>query len=861
VTRFESVRSRRFMRPSGLVFFYRQRLRHQGIEELFAGLGIAVAVALLFAVTVASQSVTSSAEEVNRALIGPATLQLRARGPEGLDEGMLGRVESLEGVQHAAPLLEQVATIVSSTGASTPVNLAGTDISLAVLDGLVHTLPIATLEKGGIGLSKSSAEALGIPRLRPQSTGPTVSLEIRGRSVPLRVSAVLGPESFGALSQARVAVMPIERLQGLTGLSHRLTRILVQTTHAEIPRVRAELVDLAAGRLTVAPAAQDVSSLQEALRPSEQASLFFAAISALLGFLLTFNAVLLTVPERRRAIADLRLRGVKSTAIAQMVLFQALCLGVTATALGLLVGYGLSIAVFAQTPTYLAKSFTLGSGTAVGTTPLLVAGIGGVVATCLASLILLLDLRRGRAANAVYLESGEPGNALDRRTALGLAVAAVVLVGVRVVANSAWPSLALAWCALLAVAAVFCVPLLFAGVLRLCEAATERFQTRLTLLPLAIESLRGTTLRSLALVATGAAALFGAVALGGARDDLVRGIGGFAVHYTSEADIWVFTPNDNQAVTAFSAASREQRLARLPGVQSVTALNGGLLDMGDRRIWILAWPSNSRFDFLDGQIIKGNLATSVARLREGGWITVSEQLAAEHHVGVGGTLILPTPAGEVPFRVAALTTNVGWTPGAVVLNTDDYARRWETQAPTALIARMRPGASQPAVREEIDSALAPNNGLEVTSARMREDKMNGSVREGLGQLSAIATLLILASVLAMAAALASAIWQRRISLAALKLSGVRQPRLRKLVLLESTLLLSVGAFTGAVWGIYGQVALDGYLTTTTGFPVNRLGATWRPVEVLVLVIVASLVISAVPTWFAARVPVQAVLEE
>jgi putative ABC transport system permease protein len=850
------------MRLSGLLFFYGQRLRQQAVEELFAGLGIAVAVALLFSVVVASQSVTSSADEVNRALVGAASLQLRARGPEGLDERVLGRVESLRGVQHAAPLLEQTATIVAADGAGVTANLAGTDISLAVLDGLVHTLPVATLSNGGIGLSKANADALGLSRFNLQSSaGPVVSLKLRGRRTAQKVTAVLGPETFGALSQARVAVMPLERLQALAGLPHRLTRILVQTQPGQEARVREELTALAAGQLTVAPADQDVSLLHEALRPSEQASLFFAVISALLGFLLAFNAFLLTVPERRQAIADLRLRGATSTAIVQMVLFQALCLGVAATLLGLLGGYGLSIGVFSQTPGYLAKGFTLGNSTSIGTAPLLVAGFGGVFATCVASTLPLLDLRRGRAMDTVYLDAGEPGNALGGRVARRLAFAAVILVVVRIVANSALPSLALAWCALLALAAVLCVPLLFAGVLHVGEAIARRFQAHLRLLPLALESLRSTTLRSLALVATGAAALFGAVALGGARDDLARGIGGFAVHYSREANIWVVTPNDNQSVTAFSSDNREQRIAGLPGAQSVDALSGGLLDFGNRRIWVLAWPSDSRLELLDGQVIKGNLATAVARLRTGGWATVSQQLAAEHDVGVGDNLTLPTPTGEVRVRIAALTTNFGWSPGAVLLNTADYAHAWDTTQPTALAVKVRPGVNPQVVRGEIERALGPDNGLEVLTAQARDAKINGSAREGLGQLATIATLLALASILAMAAALASAIWQRRTSLAELKLSGVRPPRLQSLLLLESALMLSVGAVAGAAWGIYGQIALDGYLTTTTGFPVKRLGESVRPVEVLALVIVASLAISALPAWLAARVPASVALEE
>ncbi len=861
MARFESVPPRAFMGLSGLLFFYRDRLRHQRVEELLAGVGIAVAVALLFAVTVASQSVASSAEEVNRALIGPATLQLRARGPEGLAEGVLGRVERLKGVKHAAPLLEENATIVADNGASTPVNIAGTDISLAVLDGLVHTLPIATLEGGGIGLSRASANALRLLPTSASSPEQTVSLELRGRAVRLRVNTVLGVETFGALSRARVAVIPLERLQALAGLPHRLTRILVQSVPGEQTRVRAELTELAGGRLTVAPSSEDVQLLHEALRPSEQASLFFAAISALLGFLLTFNAFLLTVPERRRTIADLRLRGVRSTAIVQMVIFQAVCLGLAATAIGLLVGYALSVGVFAQTPSYLADGFTLGSSTVVGTTPLLVAGAGGVLATCVASFVPLLDLRHGRAANAMSLEDGEPGNALGSRAALALALAAAALVVVRILANSLWPSLALAWSAMLALAAVFCVPILFSGVLRLGDATARRFQAHFTLLPLALQALRETTLRALALVATGAVALFGAVALGGARGDLLRGISGFASHYAHEASVWVISPNDNQSVNAFSPGVKGRGIERLPGVKSVSAVRGGLLDFGHRRVWVLAWPSSSSLAFLDGQLIKGRRATAVARLHEAGWATVSQQIAAEHHVGVGDTLVLPTPSGEVPVRVAALTTNFGWTPGAIVVGAAEYARSWRSMPVTALSVRIDPGANPQAVRSAIERLLGAGSGLEVLLANTREAKIIGSAREGLGQLATISTLLVLASIIAMAAALASAIWQRRASLAALKLAGVRRSRLRRLLLLEAAVMLGVGAVAGAAWGIYGQLALDGYLTASTGFPVARLGASWRPLEVLVVVFFVSIAISAIPSWIAARVPERLALEE
>ena len=438
---------------------------------------------------------------------------------------------------------------------------------------------------------------------------------------------------------------------------------------------------------------------------------------------------------------------------------------------------------------------------------------------------------------------------------------AVTLVVVRIVANRVWPGLALAWTAMLALAAVLCVPIFFAGVLRLGDLMTQRFQMRLKLLHLVLESLRDTTLRSLALVATGAAALFGAVALGGARDDLVRESAGSPHNIQARRSIWAVTPSDNQSVIAFSPDDHERRIASLPGVLGVEALDGSLLNFGDRRIWVLAWPPASRLQLLDGQIVKGDGAEAVSRLHSGGWARVSQQLAAEHDVRVGGTLTLPTPTGEVRMRVAALTTNFGWSPGAILLNATDFARVWDTAEPTALAVKIRPGVRPVVVRGEINRALGSSNGLEVLTTQAREERINGSAREGLSQLATISTLLVLASILAMAAALVSVIWQRRISLAELKLSGVTSLRLRELLVLESAVTLGVGAVTGTLWGIYGQVALDGYLTASTGFPVARLGASWRPLEVLVVVFGVSLAISAIPVWLTARVSARVALGE
>lgn len=861
------MRARALVGPYALVWFYRRWLRMHAAQELLAGVGVAISVALVFATIVAAGSIAGSAGQVVHAVVGPASLQLHARGPDGFSEDVLSEVEALPGVRQAAPLLEQTATLNGPDGRHIAVDLAGADTSLVVLDGLAHTIPRQTLSTHEIGLSSVSAGAIGARR------GSTVDLRMDGVAQRLPVSAVLGREAFGALSEAAVAVMPLSELQRLSGMEGRISRVLVEPATGRREAVRAELSRLAGGGIEVASATADVKLLRQALRPSDEASGFFAAISALLGLLLAAGALLLTAPERRRAIAELRLIGTKRSAIGQMFLFQALLLGLLASLLGLAIGYALSPILFHETPRYLAEAFTLGTQTIVSSGPLLIALCAGVLATCIASALPLLDMRGGGAIDAIYEENGVPGNMLGRRARRRFGACATVFVAAASILFATHPSLALPACALLALATVMLTPLTLASVMCAGRAIVEARQ-RLTVLPVALSSLRTTTLRSLALSATGAVALFGSVSLGGARGDLVDGINGFARSYSADAAVWVGTPGDNQAVVSFASPDGlTARLARLRGVSRVSSFAGGFAQLHGRRVWLIARPPGGAAHVLASQLSGGGPlsagdpasasgpasasagapASVERRLAEGGWIVVSQQIAEERDIRVGGALTLPTPSGPHRFRVAAFSTNLAWSPGVVFLSLADWRALWHSDAPTALALRLRPGASASRVREEAQQALGGQSGLVATTARERERSIDALTSEGLRQLGEISTLLLLAAVLAMAAALTSSIWQRRAALAGLRLSGVSPGRLRRILMTESALMLGAGCVTGALMGVYGEAVIDRYLAHVTGFPIASVTTSARPIEILALVVIVVLCLAAVPALLASRV--------
>jgi len=377
----------------------------------------------------------------------------------------------------------------------------------------------------------------------------------------------------------------------------------------------------------------------------------------------------------------------------------------------------------------------------------------------------------------------------------------------------------------------------------------------------ALASLRASTVRSLALAATGAVALFGSVALGGSRDDLLRGIGTFAHSYVADAQVWVTNPGDNQAADTFDNPASEAAIERLPSVARVRAFQGGFLTLGRRRVWVIARPSGADQSVLSSQIVGGSVPGATARLGEGGWVAVSQQIAAEHHTGVDGNLVLPTPTGNVRYRIAATTTNLAWPPGVIFISTNDYTRSFASSAPTALGVTLRPGVNATAARAAIAAALGSSSGLETSLAPERASRIDSLAGEGLGQLSEISTLLLIAAIGAMAAALASSVWQRRGSLASLRLLGVKPHRLRLILTLEAALMLAAGCLTGAIVGVFGQLVLDGYLRHVTGFPVARVATGVRPFEIFFLVLAAAFAAVAVPGFLASRVSPSLALEE
>ncbi|HEY1450942.1 MAG TPA: FtsX-like permease family protein [Solirubrobacteraceae bacterium] len=837
------------MKLSSILRLYRVRLRARLTQELFAVLGIAIGVALLFASQVANTSLDGSVQRLSNGIVGKMRYQLAARDSAGFDERLLSEVASLRGVQAAAPVLELNANVVGPSGQRS-VDLVGTDPRLARLGGRIAQRVSALQLTGGASvftLSAQLAKGVGVTSIR------TVDLQIGASSRRALLVPQLLESGAAGLGESPIALAPLRSVQRMSGMRGRLTSIYVRTRASNAASVKAGLQRIAAGRLNVRPADITARLFSRAAGPVDQSTALFSALSALVGFLFAFNALMLTVPQRRSLIEDLQLDGYTRPMIVQVLLLDALVLGVLASVVGLVLGQILSVVLFSANPGYLSFAFPIGSERIVSPSSVALALAGGLLAAVAGVFLPLrgaiFDHRGRRVSRPLY---GRP--------LWLLAAAAVCLVATTAILLAATQAAVVAIVSL-TIALLLCLPAL----LDLAVTVSERLQrlisggaSYLALIELRSPSNRA---RSLAIAATGAIAVFGSVSIQGARGSLQRGLDASARAIDSGADLWI-TPNgaSNSFATTSFADVDGSALAQLPGVQSVQRYRGSFLDWGDRRTWVLAPPRTDEHPIGASQIVSGDLALANARLREHGWVVVSRAIADERGLHIGQSFTLPSPH-PMTLRVAALSTNLGWPPGALVLNADDYGRAWGSADLSAYQLKLAAGASAGAVRREAQRAIGPGSGLHVQTRAQRESLHFAQAAQGLSRLTQIRTLVLIAAVLAMAAAMGAMIWQRRARLADMKVDGFSRSVLWRALLWESAILLGAGCTLGALFGLYGQLVLSRALSQVNGFPVIENTPLTAALGSLALITAVAVAIVAVPGYAAARVKASVGLQE
>ena len=342
--------------PRTLALLYLAHIRARPLPELLAVLGIAAGVALLFAVQVANKSVTGSFEQLTEGIAGRASLEIAARGPQGFDQELYKKVRRLPDIDIAAPLVERRIVVKGPKGRR-PLTLFGFDERLKRMGGKLVARASRHRDVSDLGffLTEPTAKAIGV------APGQTVTVEVGERIKRFPLAGTAPTDDLGSLSKNPVAVAHLGLAQEIASMPKKITRILVAPVPGREGEARASLERVSAGRLNVRSSNTEAKLLDDAAAADRQSGNLFSAISLVIGLLLAYNAMLLTITARRRIVASMHMLGATNKTIVATLIFDALVLGLAGSLLGILFGDLLSRYVMHQVPIYLSAVFAAGN--------------------------------------------------------------------------------------------------------------------------------------------------------------------------------------------------------------------------------------------------------------------------------------------------------------------------------------------------------------------------------------------------------------------------------------------------------------------------------------------------------------------
>src|SRR3954469_10303584 len=380
--------------------------------------GIALGVALGYAVHLVNRAAVEDVAAAVRAVAGEADIEVRG-GRAGFAESLYPAIAKLPDVDFVSPVLE---LDVGLADRERTLRVVGIDIFRAgvVQPALVLEERYELLTPDTVFLSAGAAAGLGLGK------GDTLRLVVGQKTVELRVAAVLPSSALrgqAALLDIATAQWRLARLGELNRLDIRLK-----------PHVAREgALDAIQRLLPPGVHASAVENLEEASAYPSRAyrvNLNVLAMVALFtGGFLVFSAQALETVRRRGEHALLRVLGLRRRGLARLVLLEAAALGVVGAIVGLVLGYALALVAVRAWGADLGARMFSGLTPQLDVSPLAAAGYltAGVVISVAGALLPALDAARTPPARA--LKAGDEQMMFTRATA---AWPGIVLIGLGV---------------------------------------------------------------------------------------------------------------------------------------------------------------------------------------------------------------------------------------------------------------------------------------------------------------------------------------------------------------------------------------------------------------------------------------------
>lgn len=826
--------------------------RRNALRSSVTILAVALGVALVFAIDLANATAVGSFASSVNIIANQVNLQVYGTG-RGFNERALLRVQRVEGVQFAYPATEDELVVGERAGdpeSGEVLRVIGMDVT--------RPLPQVAPGEGAFDLDgfinhRGIIISARIARTYHVRAGGVLRAYAGTHLVGFRVATVLGSSTPGVDSSA--AFVDIATAQEVFGKVGMLDRIDCIVDPARLAAVRARIIAVVPQGTRVIEPRVRTDEIRKLLRSFALNLAALSYVALLVGMYLIYNAVAVSVVQRRSEIATARALGASARQIFEVFVFEGLGFGVIGSLCGLALGALLAQGAVGAVSHTVATLYIGSHADRVTFTP--VAGAKALSLGVLAALLSALWPAREAAAvapaiamrSAGFKRGGIGGSA--RSFAAGVVLLAIAFVFSRAPAIDGVPLFGFCSGVLIIAGTSLCVPACINGAIRLVHALVG---SRAPVSTLALSQMRAARTRFAVAIASLAVAVGMmtsiAVLVGSFRSTIVAWTG-----QTLRADLFLKPPGVVDA--SFNGGFTPQfvrRIARLPNIAAVDTFRGFAIPFRDRITYLGAADFRSFLQRNKVQFTSPINVQSVAKtFPDSNNVIISEPFVTRFDLHPGDAFTVSTPQGPLRLHVAATYSDYSSDAGTFIMDAGTYTRAFHDMTADSIAVYVRPRASIPEVRSSILRAIAPAR-VDIESSRELRAVVLQIFDRTFAITSALYVISIVIAILGVVSTLFALVIERRRDFAVLRYLGLTTGGVRRVVFTQAGVV-------GALAGVLG-VALGIALALLLIFVINRQSFGWlielhMPfgffAQAIALVIVAAFAAAIFPSGIAARV--------
>ena len=779
-------------------------------RALLTGLAVLLGVAMISGTFVFTDTISNTFDKVFETANDGVDVVVSGRsefdtetGPvaEEIPESLVNRVKKVPGVAVAAGSVEDYASIFKSNGdqietkGAPPLLFSVPPQRFDPLDYVEGEPPTNPQE---VGINKGTADKEGL------KIGDKISLAGRSGRQEFTISGLAKFGDVSSLGGATVAVVTLPEAQLLADQPNTVDSIQVAADPGVTPdqlatRLERALPDTVEVKTGEQAATDQADSIQQSLSFINTLLLVFAGIALFVGAFIIFNTFSITVAQRTKEFALLRMMGASRRQVLRSVLLEALIIGLAASIVGLLVGVGAAKGInelFKAIGADLPQEGTVFKGRTA-----IVGLLVGTLVTMASSLSPARRATRVPPLAAMHEDAAQAPPQTRRRRILSWVLliggAAAILLGL----FGGMPSgPALSLLGVGAITLFIAVALLSPRLVPPIAAAVGYPLERLR--GVAGRLARENALRNPSRTAVTAAALMIGLALVTFVSVLAAGVKSSiddTIQNSLKAQIVVqnkdgFTPISPETGTA---------LKRVPGVEAVSPLKSSQAEVdGVSGKPFLSGIDPRTFDKVwDPTIDKGppNVMSTLGPHD----VVLEKNFAKDNSLDLGETLHVTTPVGnKVDLRTLGTYEDKGGVFGDFVVTAQVVTRAFGQRDDNLELVAVQPGADPKTVQARIDRVLEQRFPIaEALSQKEFKDSIGKNLDQFLYLIYGLLSLSVIVSLFGIVNTLVLSIHERTREIGMMRAIGTPRSLVRRIVRYESVITALIGATLGLVLGL------------------------------------------------------------